>query len=83
MTLGTLNYGNYRIFLIMGNAGFISSTLSPDFRKESLLPLIAIRKCILQPLQELVGPLPHAMVLEVVQFRLLPGGNLTGEGLGM
>ena len=26
MTLRTLNYGNYGIFLIMGNAGFISST---------------------------------------------------------
>ena len=26
MTLRTLNYGKYGIFLIMGNAGFISST---------------------------------------------------------
>ena len=26
-TLRTLNYGNYGLFLIMGNAGFISSTL--------------------------------------------------------
>ena len=25
--LRTLNYGSYRIFLIMGNAGFISSTV--------------------------------------------------------
>ena len=31
MTLRTLNYGNYGIFLIMGNAGFCPSTvlLSP------------------------------------------------------
>ena len=29
MTLRTLNYGNYGIFLIMGNAGFISSILVP------------------------------------------------------
>ena len=26
MTLRTLNYGNYGIFLIMGNAGFCPST---------------------------------------------------------
>ena len=29
MTLRTLNYGNYGIFLIMGNAGFCPSTVSP------------------------------------------------------
>ena len=27
MTLRTLNYGNYGIFLIMGNAGFCPSTV--------------------------------------------------------
>ena len=27
--LRTLNYGNYGIFLIMGNAGYISSTVVP------------------------------------------------------
>ena len=27
MPLRTLNYGNYGIFLVMGNAGFISSTV--------------------------------------------------------
>ena len=27
MTLSTLNYGNYGIFLIMGNAGLIPSTV--------------------------------------------------------
>ena len=35
MTLRTLNYGNYGIFLIMGNAGFCPSTvvytLSPKY----------------------------------------------------
>ena len=30
MTLGTLNYGNYGIFLIMGNAGFCPSTVVVD-----------------------------------------------------
>ena len=27
ITLRTLNYGNYGIFLVMGNAGFVSSTV--------------------------------------------------------
>ena len=30
MTLRTLNYGNYGIFLIMGNAGFCPSTVSNE-----------------------------------------------------
>ena len=29
MTLRTLNYGNYGIFLMMGNAGFCPSTVGP------------------------------------------------------
>ena len=29
MTLRTLNYGNYGTFLIIGNAGFCPSTVSP------------------------------------------------------
>ena len=29
MTLRTLNYGNYGIFLIMGNAGFCPSAVVP------------------------------------------------------
>ena len=32
MTLRTLNYGNYGIFLIMGNAGFCPSTVGLGFR---------------------------------------------------
>ena len=32
MTLRTLNYGNYGIFLIMGNAGFCPSTEGVGFR---------------------------------------------------
>ena len=31
MTLRTLNYGNYGIFLIMGNAGFCPSTVTYYF----------------------------------------------------
>ena len=34
MTLRTLNYGNYGIFLIMGNAGFCPSTVSLLLRQE-------------------------------------------------
>ena len=30
MTLRTLNYGNYGIFLIMGNAGFCPSTVAVE-----------------------------------------------------
>ena len=32
MTLRTLNYGNCGIFLIMGNAGFMSSTVAVPAR---------------------------------------------------
>ena len=32
MTLRTLNYGNYDIFLIMGNAGFCPSTVASGMR---------------------------------------------------
>ena len=38
MTLRTLNYGNYGIFLIMGNAGFCpSAVLKPNSRKKGTL----------------------------------------------
>ena len=37
MTLRTLNYGNYGIFLIMGNAGFCPSAVSPVQEEDSLL----------------------------------------------
>ena len=38
MTLRTLNYGNYGIFLIMGNAGFCPSTvvISHESLKEAV-----------------------------------------------
>ena len=32
MTPRTLNYGNYGIFLIMGNAGFCPSTVLPGLK---------------------------------------------------
>ena len=34
MTLRTLDYGNYGIFLIMGNAGFCPSTVSGRFKRK-------------------------------------------------
>ena len=34
MTLRTLNYGNYGIFLIMGNARFCPSTVFIDLRSQ-------------------------------------------------
>ena len=33
MTLRTLNYGNYGIFLIIGNAGFLSSAVGKPARQ--------------------------------------------------
>ena len=38
MTLRTLNYGNYGIFLIMGNAGFCPSTVSRTKKSPRLNP---------------------------------------------
>ena len=35
MTLRTLNYGNYGIFLIMGNAGFCPSTVVNPRQQDS------------------------------------------------
>ena len=36
MTLRTLNYGNYGIFLIMGNAGFCPSTVVAQVERMKL-----------------------------------------------
>ena len=35
VSLRTLNYGNFGIFLIMGNAGFCPSTVFTSFRPQS------------------------------------------------
>ena len=37
MTLRTLNYGNYDIFLIMGNAGFCPSTVAGSLQYHVVL----------------------------------------------
>ena len=39
MTLRTLNYGNYGIFLIMGHAGFCPSTVLQNKAKGFLQPV--------------------------------------------
>ena len=46
MTLRTLDYGNYGIFLIMGNAGFCPSTVGKPYcfvtAKDSNLPSVSL-----------------------------------------
>ena len=45
MTLRTPNYGDYGVLLIMGNAGFISSTVgrvSPQAQKEGRIHLFGL-----------------------------------------
>ena len=42
MTLRTLNYGNYGIFLIMGNAGFCPSTVSRVISTLKHAPLLRL-----------------------------------------
>ena len=44
MTLKTLNYGNYGIFLIMGNAGFCPSTVWPMWGDRRLEQTHTFRK---------------------------------------
>ena len=62
MTLRTLNYGNYGIFLIMGNAGFCPSTIlqNPDGYAK-----------VEERLRSLVLPI-HALVLKLTLFRIEP-----------
>ena len=42
MTLRTLNYGNYGIFLIMGNAGFCPSAVVTNI---NIITTIRLYKC--------------------------------------
>ena len=51
MTLRTLNYGNYGIFLIMGNAGFCPSTVCNQ--RSSSGPQISIRARLLGSFDQL------------------------------
>ena len=41
MTLRSLKYGNYGIFLIMGNAGFCPSAVLIDYRPQSTICILA------------------------------------------
>ena len=46
MTLRTLNYGNYGIFLIMGSAGFCPSTVTTIIGQTLILnPKLRARPC--------------------------------------
>ena len=44
MTLRTLNYGNYGIFLIMGNAGFCPSTVAQGLALSFWLTALSFRR---------------------------------------
>ena len=48
MTLRTLNYGNYGIFLIVGNAGFLSINRMDPFKEpfKLLSPMILFRDAV-------------------------------------
>ena len=46
MTLRTLNYGNYGIFLTMGNAGFCPSTVVPP--QSYKLPFL-LKRSLIEP----------------------------------
>ena len=60
MTLRTLNYGNYGIFLIMGNAGFcpsaVSTTTCKICLKLSLAPMCALMQSLLSLLLSAGSP---------------------------
>ena len=74
MTLRTLNYGNYGIFLIMGHAGFCPSTVVWHFGiQEDLRWRIHATKtpfgCVKDqkaPLYETV-PSPHTLITDQLQ----------------
>ena len=62
MTLRTLNYGNYGIFLIMGHAGFCPSTVvnrAPFLVLANLIRNLGLRKGIKGPLGGLVKEFPR------------------------
>ena len=46
MTLRTLNYGNYSIFLIMGNAGFCPSAVSHGFQLRHRVAEVTAQSCV-------------------------------------
>ena len=49
MTLRLLNYGNYGIFLAMGNAGVISSTVSPSIFEAPMVPNVICNLGVVVP----------------------------------
>ena len=68
MTLRTLNYGNYGIFLIMGNAGFCPSTVlsrsfqacyDHEYRSLSVIGKITMNKSRLEYHQYCYGEVCH------------------------
>ena len=78
--LRTLNYGNYGIFLIMGIAGFISSTVQRRPNKGS-----DFKRFDTQTLQEygsfrkLGVPYFGVLIIRILLFRVLYQGPLFSE----
>ena len=72
MTLRTLNYGNYGIFLIMGNAGFCPSTVSRHPRRART---VQQRRCDTQTKGN--GATSAARALLLLEDR---GGDIEGHG---
>ena len=66
MTLRTLSYGNYGIFLVMGNAGFIPSTV--------VLVFLQASRCLAY--QVLSSKMPHITVDHVATQALVESLNL-------
>ena len=70
MTLRTLNYGNYGIFLIMGNAGFCPSAVTdPKPEASARTPIPAAAEGI-GPCQGQVGGLTEVMLQAACVFRV-------------
>ena len=79
MTFRTLNYGNYGIFLIMGNAGFCPSTVPPQLLltlpPPLLLPLLPPQRLL--PLQLLLLLLLLTLPAALTRISMASASSLT------
>ena len=73
MTLRTLNYGNYGIFLIMGNAGFCPSTVVHP-KPYTLIPEVVI----LEFQERALTRVPRARGFRFVELKV----TISVSGLG-
>ena len=88
MTLRTLNYGNYGIFLILGNAGFCPSAVAPA---ESPLEMVSAQESsgqwplvlgLLEGAKKLAPWMDVSRFFDSVFFLFLFGGGGGGGGWG-